>query len=65
MRYRSLLCVLSVLLIISVSAAYAQVGTEGAILGVVKDTSGAILPGAEVTVTNLDMDFRAHRTDSG
>jgi hypothetical protein len=54
MRCRSFVCVFSALLIISVSAVYAQVGTEGAILGVVKDSSGAVLPGAEVTVTNLD-----------
>jgi Carboxypeptidase regulatory-like domain len=31
----------------------AQVGTEGAILGVVTDTSGAVVAGAEVTVVNL------------
>jgi carboxypeptidase family protein/TonB-dependent receptor-like protein len=32
---------------------YAQVGTEGAILGVVTDSSGAVVAGAEVTVVNL------------
>ena len=31
----------------------AQVGTEGAILGVVTDSSGAVVAGAEVTVVNL------------
>src|SRR5438309_3427876 len=35
-------------------SALAQVGIEGAILGVVRDTSGAIVPRATVTATNLD-----------
>jgi hypothetical protein len=32
----------------------AQVGTQGSILGTVMDSSGAVLPGATVTVTGLD-----------
>src|SRR5688572_20802961 len=32
----------------------AQVGTEGAILGVVTDSSGAVVAGADVTVVHLD-----------
>ena len=31
----------------------AQVGTEGSILGIVTDSSGAVVAGAEVTVVNL------------
>ncbi|PYV08596.1 MAG: hypothetical protein DMG07_25380, partial [Acidobacteria bacterium] len=34
--------------------AAAQVGTEGAILGVVTDRSGGAVAGAEVVITNLD-----------
>src|SRR6266536_3914611 len=44
----------------------AQVGTEGAILGVVTDSTGAVVAGAEVTVTNLDTGLKKTMvTDSG
>ena len=45
----------SVLLVLSVSLApaWAQV-TTGAVLGTVQDSTGAILPGVEVTATNLN-----------
>ena len=33
---------------------FAQLGTQGAILGVVTDPTGAVISGAEVTVTNID-----------
>lgn len=40
-------------LLIPHPALMAQIGTEGSILGVVTDPSGAVIGGAEVTVTNL------------
>ncbi|PYV86399.1 MAG: hypothetical protein DMG05_19800, partial [Acidobacteria bacterium] len=44
----------------------AQVGTEGAILGVVTDTTGAVVAGTEVTVTNLDTGLKKTMvTDAG
>src|SRR5687767_15481844 len=32
----------------------AQVGTDGSILGTVRDSSGAVIPGADVTIKNLE-----------
>src|ERR1700730_17325297 len=32
----------------------AQIANDGAVLGAVTDQSGAVVPGAKVTVTNLD-----------
>ena len=46
----------SILLILSLnfSLAWAQGTTSGTILGTVQDSTGAVLPGAEVTATHLD-----------
>ena len=38
--------------IFSVSAAFAQTATTGVVLGTVTDTSGAVVAGAEVTLTD-------------
>lgn len=40
----------------------AQVGSDGAILGVVTDQSGAVVAGAQVTVTNLNTGFKKTAT---
>ncbi|PYV07596.1 MAG: hypothetical protein DMG07_28135 [Acidobacteria bacterium] len=62
---RSLLCGVVAAFFLSV-AAPAQVGTEGAILGVVRDSSGAVIPGVEVTATNLDTGIKKTAlSDSG
>ena len=49
-------CLLSVLMgaILSSAGLFAQIGTQGVIVGTVSDPSGAIVPGAQVTVRNLN-----------
>ncbi len=39
---------------LAVPSMLAQVGTDGSILGTVRDGSGAVVPGAEITVRNLE-----------
>ena len=45
--------------------AAAQVGTEGAILGVVTDRSGGAVAGAEVVITNLDTGLQKTTVTNG
>src|SRR6266481_2720936 len=45
--------VVGLFLLLSVSAS-AQTGTEGSILGTIADSSGAAIPGAAVTITNIE-----------
>src|SRR5262245_50907278 len=49
---RGITAVVSLLLL--ATTIRAQTGTEGSILGTVTDSSGALIPGAAVTVTNLE-----------
>ena len=44
----------AVLVLLWTGPAMGQVGTQGSILGTVVDASGSVLPGASITVTNLD-----------
>jgi len=53
MRFRSLVCVLALLLVVGLAgAAWAQ-EQSGSIQGVVKDASGAVLPGVTVEARNM------------
>lgn len=45
---------LSFLFLFSAPLVFGQAGTDGSILGIVKDRTNAVIPGAEVTVTNLE-----------
>src|SRR4249920_3157510 len=55
--FRVLLAGLAALLI-GTGAAAAQVGSTAQITGTVRDSSGAVLPGVDVTATQTDTGFR-------
>ena len=57
---RALRTLLSALVVVLVAAnvSLAQVGSTAQIAGTVKDTSGAVLPGANVTATQTDTGFK-------
>ena len=50
------------LLLVCTGVLHAQTAEQGAVLGVVTDQSGAVIPGAKVTVSNLDTGFKKEDT---
>ncbi len=54
MRNRVSVTLFAVLFLLGVSQLSAQLGTQGSILGVATDTTGAVIPGAEVVITNVE-----------
>lgn len=53
------------LLLGSTSLTFSQVGTEGSMFGTVQDASGAVIPGAKVTIENLNTGLtRSATTDN-
>ena len=54
MKVRVFVTVFSFLFLVGVSQLSAQLGTQGSILGVTTDTTGAVIPGAEVSITNVE-----------
>ena len=60
----SLPCILALLLCLTAPQLLAQ-STQSTILGTVKDPTGAVIPGAEVVVTNVEKGLStAYRTDA-
>src|ERR1043166_5533931 len=58
-------CFASVLLLLATAViARAQAGSTAQISGVIRDTSGAVLPGAEVTVTQTDTGLKRSTVSS-
>jgi outer membrane receptor protein involved in Fe transport len=53
MKQRSVAALFLICLFMAQAGA-AQVGTDGSILGTVRDSSGAVIPGADVTIKNLE-----------
>ena len=51
-----------VLLLAPAGTTFAQFLDQGAITGVVQDSTGAVVPGAQVTLTNTDTDLVLHYT---
>src|SRR5262245_39659864 len=60
-KSRQVLCVLTVALFSIGSVGFAQ-NTSGSITGVVQDASGAVIPGAQVTLTNQDQGVTTWQT---
>jgi len=58
------LCLLGASVLLSGNLLFAQVDT-GTILGTVKDSSGAVVPAAQVTLTNQDTGFTLNTKTSG
>jgi hypothetical protein len=63
---RVILCTITILLSMGIPAMYAQQGT-GSIIGIVRDSDGALVVGAAVDIVNLDRKDTVHLTtnDSG
>jgi hypothetical protein len=56
--------VVAAVLLLTQSPAFAQ-ETTGSVVGVVQDTTGAVVPGAQVTVTNLDNTSESKTVSNG
>jgi hypothetical protein len=52
-------------LLIAASSAFAQFLDQGAITGVVQDPSGAVIVGAEITLTNTNTQLQLHGVSNG
>src|SRR6267143_1016618 len=64
MRSRRLIFLAPSLIVLFAALVSGQ-GTSGEISGTVRDTQGASVPGATVTITNLDTPFKRQLTTSG
>src|SRR3989441_1283291 len=63
MRFRRLIFLAPSLIVLFAALVSGQ-GTSGEISGTVKDTQGASVPGATITITNLDTPFKRQLTTS-
>jgi outer membrane receptor protein involved in Fe transport len=62
---QSVVVLVAVLVLLALPAAFAQTVTTGDVVGVVKDTTGAVVPGATVTLKSINFgDTRTVATDS-
>lgn len=59
------LCIACILFLFHVGPTFAQFLDQGAIAGIVQDQSGAVVPGAQVTLTNTETGLILHATTNG
>ena len=62
---RGMVLIGSALMVLNTGTTFAQFLDQGGITGIVQDQTGAVVPGAQVTLTSTDTDLQLHTTTNG